>query len=110
MASMCEECKCSTYYNEELDMYSCENECPCCNDPDYESTEEMHYRIMKEIKSYISLHITSLEQDLSDLSNKMDQLDMNSKDFVELDFEYNNISGQTIGCQHILDYISNLDY
>ena len=31
MASMCEDCKCSTYYDEEKDSYHCENECVCCN-------------------------------------------------------------------------------
>jgi hypothetical protein len=31
MAAMCEECKCSTYYDEDKDTYHCENECVCCN-------------------------------------------------------------------------------
>lgn len=31
MASMCEDCKCSTYYDQEKDSYHCENECVCCN-------------------------------------------------------------------------------
>lgn len=31
MASMCEDCKCSTYYDEDKDTYHCENECVCCN-------------------------------------------------------------------------------
>ena len=31
MASMCEDCKCSTYYDEDKDSYHCENECVCCN-------------------------------------------------------------------------------
>ena len=31
MASMCEDCKCSTYYDEEKDTFHCENECVCCN-------------------------------------------------------------------------------
>lgn len=31
MASMCDDCKCSTYYDEEKDTYHCENECVCCN-------------------------------------------------------------------------------
>ena len=53
-------------------------------------------------KEYTRLHIISLEQDLEALSNKMDELDMNSKDFAELDFEYNNISGQIIATYHLL--------
>ena len=31
MASMCDDCKCSTYYDEEKDTFHCENECVCCN-------------------------------------------------------------------------------
>jgi len=31
MASMCDDCKCSTYYDEDKDTYHCENECVCCN-------------------------------------------------------------------------------
>ena len=31
MASMCEDCKCSTYYDKDKDSYHCENECVCCN-------------------------------------------------------------------------------
>ena len=107
MAMMCEECKCSTYYNDELDMYSCENGCACCNDPNYESDWDIHLRIIKQLREYINIHKISLEQDLSNLSNKMDAIDPDSKDFTELDFEYNNISGQTIALSHILDYIDN---
>jgi len=31
MASMCDDCKCSTYYDEDKDTFHCENECVCCN-------------------------------------------------------------------------------
>lgn len=31
MASMCDVCKCSTYYDDVKDSFSCENECLCCN-------------------------------------------------------------------------------
>ena len=34
MASMCDDCKCSTYYDEDKDTYHCENECVCCNGSD----------------------------------------------------------------------------
>lgn len=32
MASMCEVCKCSTYFDDVRNDYHCENECPCCNE------------------------------------------------------------------------------
>jgi len=31
MPSMCDDCKCSTYYDEEKDSFHCDNECLCCN-------------------------------------------------------------------------------
>jgi len=34
MASMCDDCKCSTYYDEDKDTFHCENECVCCNGSD----------------------------------------------------------------------------
>ena len=109
MASMCEICKCSTYWNDELDMHSCENGCECCNDPNYESDAEMHYRIMKQIKSYIDLSILSLSQDINSIYEQMESLDPNSKDYAELDFEYNFLSGKGSGMLQILDYIKELE-
>ena len=61
-----------------------------------------------ELIEYMKIHLISLEQDLSELSDEMEQLDMNSKDFVELDFEYNNISGQTIATHHLLSVASDI--
>jgi hypothetical protein len=57
---------------------------------------------MTQFIEYMKIHLISLEQDLEDISNKMEQLDMNSKDFADLDFEYNNVSGQTIATAHLL--------
>ena len=48
MALMCDECKCSTYYNEETGLYSCENGCPCCNDPEWVSDSELLAKKLKE--------------------------------------------------------------
>ena len=58
---------------------------------------------------YIKIHKISLEQDLAELADEMDSLDMNSKDFVELDFEYNNVSGQIMALGHILDYALEIE-
>ena len=57
---------------------------------------------MNQLIEYIKLHIMSLNQDLEQLSNQMDALDPASKDFAELDIEYNWTSGQVSACDHIL--------
>ena len=51
---------------------------------------------------FIKITIISLEQDLEGLAEQMDSLDMNSKDFNDLDIEYNFISGQVTGMRYIL--------
>lgn len=50
---------------------------------------------------YISIHKISLQQDQNKLSEQMQSLDPDSKDFQELDFEYNYLAGQI----HALGYI-----
>jgi hypothetical protein len=57
---------------------------------------------VNEFIEYMKIHLISLEQDLEKLSDEMEALDPASKDFVELDFEYNNISGQTIAVRHLI--------
>lgn len=57
------------------------------------------------IKNYLELHIQSLNQDLEQLSNRMDAIDPNCKEFADLDIEYNWTSGQVSACSHILDVI-----
>jgi hypothetical protein len=51
---------------------------------------------------YTKLHVISLEQDLEDITNQMEALDPSSKDYTELDFEYNHISGQSLATRHLL--------
>ena len=55
-----------------------------------------------QIKEYIKIHIISLEQDLEQISSEMEALDPASKDYTELDFEYNHLSGQVLSARHIL--------
>jgi hypothetical protein len=50
----------------------------------------------------------SLNQDLEDLSKRMDSLDPASKDFAELDIEYNFTSGQVSATMHILEYVEEI--
>jgi hypothetical protein len=54
---------------------------------------------------YIKITVVSLEQDLEGLTEEMDSLDPASKDFADLDIEYNFISGQATGMRHIIDFI-----
>jgi hypothetical protein len=61
---------------------------------------------LNTFKEYASLHLISLEQDLEGMSNKMDSLDPDCKDFNDLDFEYNNLSGQIIATTHLLGVIN----
>ena len=51
---------------------------------------------------YMKVHLISLEQDQEAVSQSMEQLDPNSKDYVELDFEYNWLGGQIIATRHFI--------
>ena len=110
MAMMCETCKCSAYWNDELEQYSCENGCACCNDPDYESDWDAHERIMTTIREYAKLHILSLEQDSAKIVAEMAQIDdMDSDEYKDLEIEDISLNGQMIGASHLLRYITELD-
>ena len=53
-------------------------------------TEKQGKKIsMNKFIEYTKLHLISLMQDTEALENKMEQLDENSKDYRELDFEFN---------------------
>jgi len=51
---------------------------------------------------YMQLHAISLQQDIEDVSSKMEMLDENSKDFKELDFEFNWLNGNLSATLHLL--------
>ena len=105
MASMCDTCKCSTYYKEDIDAYACENNCACCNDPDYKSPEDL----ISEIIAYIKIHHISLWQDLGKIEEFLDaQEDMETDEYRFKETEHISISGQIIGVGHILKYIEDL--
>ncbi len=57
---------------------------------------------------YMKIHIISLEQDLEQISDEMEALDPASKDFNELDFEYNHLSGQILNARHFLSVASDI--
>ena len=51
---------------------------------------------------YMKLHLVSIEQDQEYVKEQMESLDMNSKDYAELDFEYNWLGGQIIATRHFI--------
>jgi hypothetical protein len=57
---------------------------------------------------YTKIHIISLEQDLEQISTEMEALDMNSKDWDELDFEYNHMGGQILSARHLLQVMEEM--
>lgn len=62
-----------------------------------------------KLVEYIKLHRLSLEQDQAKLTEQMSEFDEDSKDFVELDFEYNYLSGQINALGHILYMAGELE-
>lgn len=61
-----------------------------------------------QLIEYMKIHLISLMQDMEALEEQMEQLDMNSKAFTELDFEFNNLSGQTIATRHFLSVAGDM--
>lgn len=57
---------------------------------------------MEYLVEYMKIHLISIEQDIEDISNQMEALDPASKDYAELDFEYNYLQGQSIVTRHFL--------
>jgi hypothetical protein len=55
-----------------------------------------------KLMEYTKLHLISIEQDSESVSEQMESLDPASKDFAELDFEYNWLQGQRIATAHLL--------
>ena len=75
--------------------------CGSCTSEAYESRSN-------HLIEYIKLHLISLEQDIEKLSDEMEKVDMNSKAFNDMDFEYNNLSGQSIATRHLLSVASDI--
>lgn len=57
---------------------------------------------LNELKKDIFSLRNSLDEDLRNLADEMEYLDPASKDFEDLDIEYNFISGQVAALNHIL--------
>jgi len=63
---------------------------------------------MNQLIEYMKIHLISLEQDLEDVSNEMAKLDMNSKEYIELDFEHIHLSGQSLVTRHFLSVADDM--
>jgi hypothetical protein len=63
---------------------------------------------MNQLIEYMKLHLISLMQDLEALEDEMEKLDMNSKAYVELDFEYNIKSGEITATRHLMSVASDI--
>jgi len=61
-----------------------------------------------QLVEYMKIHQISLQQDLDELSNKMDALDPNCKDYGYLDIEYNWVSGQLTATHHLLSVAEDI--
>ena len=57
---------------------------------------------MSSLVEYMKIHLISIEQDIQELVEQMEGLDENSKDFKELDFEYNYLEGQAMVTRHYI--------
>ena len=51
---------------------------------------------------YMKAHLISIEQDQAEIEQQMENLDMNSNEFLELDFEFNWLGGQAIAARHFI--------
>ena len=57
---------------------------------------------------YMKLHLISLMQDLEALEDEMEKLDMNSKSYLELDFDYNIKSGEITATRHLMSVATDI--
>ena len=60
---------------------------------------------LNELTTYIINLRSGLDEDLRNLADEMELLDPASKDFAELDFEFNYITGQVTALSHVLQKI-----
>jgi hypothetical protein len=63
---------------------------------------------MNQLIEYMKIHLISLEQDLENISQEMEELDPESKACKELDFEYNHVSGQILLARHFLSVAADM--
>jgi hypothetical protein len=64
--------------------------------------------MLDKLIEYMKIHIISLEQDLEGISSEMELLDPSSKEYTELDFEYNHTAGQILNARHFLSVATDI--
>lgn len=57
---------------------------------------------------YMKLHLISLLQDSQILNDKMEETDMNSKDYDYLEIEDISLNGQIIATRHLLSVVPDI--
>ena len=57
---------------------------------------------------YMKIHQISLQQDLEKLEEQMEAIDIGSKDYGQLDIEYNWVSGQLTATHHLLSVAEDI--
>jgi hypothetical protein len=97
--SWCSSCGAGMLYTEDESVT-----CYRCDQEEYNKIETRSSKFME----YMKIHLISLEQDLSNLSDEMEKLDMNSKAFAELDFDYNIKSGEITATRHLLSVATDI--
>ena len=61
-----------------------------------------------QLTEYMNIHLISLMQDLESLEDRMEKLDPNCKDYAELDFEFNWVSGQITATRHLMSVAADI--
>jgi hypothetical protein len=63
---------------------------------------------MNTLIEYMKIHLISIEQDIESVTEQMEAMDPNCKDYAELDFEYNHLSGQALATRHFLSVAEDM--
>jgi len=97
--SWCASCGAGMLYTEDENVT-----CYKCDQEEYNKIEIKSSKFLE----YIKIHNISLEQDLAELSDKMEALDPNCKEFLDLDFEYSFLSGQIVATSHLVSVAEDM--
>ena len=97
--SWCASCGAGMLYTEDENVT-----CYRCDQEEYNKLETRSSKFIE----YMKIHLISLEQDLEKCSNKMEAIDPNCKEYIELDTDYNWISGQITATSHLLSVATDI--
>jgi hypothetical protein len=97
--SWCASCGAGMLYTEDENAT-----CYKCDQEEYNKLETRSSKFME----YMKIHLISLMQDLESLEERMEKIDPNCKDYAELDFEFNWVSGQITATRHLLSVATDI--